>query len=208
MHWWTSLEALSKTQTAIAVIISLLGLFSLTVKLRADHLKKQEDTRRSDERARLDKRLEEKTAEALKTAAQLEMRQAPRWLTPSQKLEVSERLKSTPKGKVIVQANITDPEGRRFAEQIKGLLRENGYEILPVTLQLLAVVEHGAFLYVKSMKQPPPHAVFIQQALASVGYKIPAVETDTAMERIAPNEIPGWTFDENTLIIWIAQKEP
>ena len=78
MTWWDSFETLSRLQTALAIFVSVLGIATLAVKLRADHLKKQSDFRKTEERARLDKELQEQTATALRATAELETRTRPK----------------------------------------------------------------------------------------------------------------------------------
>lgn len=76
MSWWDSFETLSKLQTWLAILVSALGVVTLTVKLRADQIKKQTDARRTEERVKLDKKLEDKTSDALRATAALD---ANRW---------------------------------------------------------------------------------------------------------------------------------
>jgi|ERR1051325_5112846 hypothetical protein len=88
MNWWNSFETLSKLQTALAILVTALGIITLTLKVRADHLKKAVDARRAGERERVDKELKEKTAQALTATAALEARQAPRTITEAQRQSV------------------------------------------------------------------------------------------------------------------------
>jgi len=78
MSWWNSFETLSKLQTVLAILITILGTITVTFRLRADHLKKQSDARRSIERATLDKELREQTATAIRVTAELEERTRPK----------------------------------------------------------------------------------------------------------------------------------
>ncbi|HAO78546.1 MAG TPA: hypothetical protein DCQ92_06130 [Verrucomicrobia subdivision 3 bacterium] len=65
-------------QTALAIFISILGVLTLTVKLRADFIKKQSDTQRAIERAKIDKELKEQTATALRATTELDARTRPK----------------------------------------------------------------------------------------------------------------------------------
>lgn len=206
MYWWDSFEALSKLQTGLAILVSALGVVTLTVKLRADQIKKQTDARKADERIKLDKALEDKTSEALRATAALQARQAPRSLTEAQRTDLLGLLVASPKGKVIIQSNWTDPEARHFAEQIKSLLRDAGFELVPVTLQVLALLEHGQFIFLKDKTAPPPHALHIQQALMKAGFTFPAKIASPGMQRCSPGEIPNWELGADTVVIWVALK--
>ena len=97
MTWWDSFEALSKLQTALAILVSVLGVLTLTIKLRADQLKRQTDTRRSVERTHLDKELQAQTAAALKATAVLEARTRNRTISDLQERELIARLASAPR---------------------------------------------------------------------------------------------------------------
>jgi len=130
MTWWDSFDTLSKLQTALAILVSVLGVATLTIKLRADHIKKRTDARRLEERLVLDKELKDKTAEALRATAALEERQAPWPLSDSQKQEFIAHLKDAPKGKVAIEYIRSDElRSREFAVRIRDILKETGYEV-------------------------------------------------------------------------------
>lgn len=78
MSWWDSFDTLSKIQTALAIFISILGIATLTIKLRGDILKRQSDTHRAIERAKIDKELQEQTATALRATTELDARTRPK----------------------------------------------------------------------------------------------------------------------------------
>lgn len=206
MTWWDSFDTLSKLQTALAILVSVLGFVTLTVKLRADQLKKQADARRVAERALLDEELKGKTAEALRATAALEARQAPRALAQQQRDDLLNLLANGPKGKVIVQSDWTDAEAKAFAEQIKSVLQDAGFEIVPVTLQVLTLLDRGAFIFLRDKSQPPPHALFIQQSFTKVGITLPADTATDGMQRCAPSEAPNWSLGLDTVILWVATK--
>jgi hypothetical protein len=92
MTWWDSFDTLSKLQTALAILVSVLGVATLTIKLRADHIKKRTDVRRLEERLVLDNELKDKTADALRATAALEDRQAPRTITDAQRESIAAQL--------------------------------------------------------------------------------------------------------------------
>ncbi len=75
MDWWNSFETVSKIQTALAILVTLLGFVTLTFKVRGDHLKKAADKGKTEERARLDAELQKQTKEAHSLAEQIKQRE-------------------------------------------------------------------------------------------------------------------------------------
>jgi len=71
MDWWNSFETISKIQTGLAILVTMLGFVTLTFKVRGDHLKKAADKEKTEERARLEADLLKQTWEAHSMAEQI-----------------------------------------------------------------------------------------------------------------------------------------
>jgi hypothetical protein len=70
MDWWNSFETVSKLQTGLTVLLTVLGFVTLTFKIRGDHLRKLADSRRAEDHAALGRELEQKTPEVQPVAVQ------------------------------------------------------------------------------------------------------------------------------------------
>lgn len=127
MSWWNSFEVLSKVQTALAIVVSVVGFATLTVKLRADYLKKQIDAKRVEERTRLDAELREQTARAIRLSAETDARTKPRSLTNEQKSSLIAKLRPLVgvEGIAIVYPS-GDGEAQSFAQTISDTFTEAG----------------------------------------------------------------------------------
>jgi len=170
MTWWNSFEILSKLQTALTILISLLSVATLTIKLRGDHLKKQIDSRRSEERRLLDRRLEDKTTTALRTAAALEARQAPRSISDEHlKRLVADLRGAPPPPKVLVIYPHGDEEARLFAQELVAALTEARIKV-ESTWWLGSPVPSGISVLSKT-KISDPSAFSLSRALASAAVK-------------------------------------
>ncbi|MEP6673181.1 MAG: hypothetical protein ABJF10_28790 [Chthoniobacter sp.] len=75
MDWWNSFETVSKIQTGLAILLTLLGFVTLTFKVRGDHLKKAADKGKSEEHAKLEADLLKQTWEAHTLAEQIKQQQ-------------------------------------------------------------------------------------------------------------------------------------
>lgn len=194
MSWWDSFDTLSKVQTALAILVSVLGFATLTVKLRADHIKKRADARRLEERILVDKELKDKTAEALRATTSLEAKQAPRSLTDAQRTDLTRLLSNGPKGQLFVVPKTFDEEAEAFAKQISDVLVASGFTLssLPPP-RPMSLGRSGAFLWVHDMAKPPPHAAFIQDCFKQIGITLDGYGG-------AP------MIDDNGIIIAISQK--
>ncbi len=199
MTWWDTFETLSKLQTALAILVSVLGFITLTVKLRADHLKKQTDARRGTERTRLDKELQDKTAEALRATTALEAKQAPRTITESQRVALSALVKDCPAGTVFVSANLFDGEPVIYARAVLDTLLAANLNVKEYTYSgtsaTLGINEPGLIFIVASAAKPPPVATFLLQAFLHAG--IPATLMN-ANQSIA--------LEPDALLIWSSRK--
>jgi hypothetical protein len=128
MNWWNSYETLSKLQTGFAILVTILGIVTLTFKVRADHLKKAADARRSEERARLDKELQDKTAEALHATSALEAKQAQRRFSMTQIAALQQILSSFPeRPKLTFWYRQPDSEAEAFANHIADIVTNVGF---------------------------------------------------------------------------------
>ena len=129
MNWWNSYETLSKLQTGFAILLTILGIVTLTFKVRADHLKKAADARRSEERAQLDKELQDKTAEALRATSALEAKQAQRRFSMTQIAALQQILSSfAERPKLIFWYHPPDSEAQAFANHIADIVNERGIQ--------------------------------------------------------------------------------
>jgi hypothetical protein len=87
--------------------------------------------------------LEKDAANARLELERLKEKQRPRTINESTRKDLVARLSAGAKGPVIVQSDWTDTEAKSFAEQIKSTLKEAGFDIVPVTLQVLTVLRPG-----------------------------------------------------------------
>src|SRR5438309_9260981 len=108
--WWNSAETISRVLNVLAILVTVLGIATVTLKIHYDQLKKAADATSTAERSRLDKELREQTATALEATAALKARQAPRALTAEQREKLVHLLSSGPKGKVFVVPKTFDEE--------------------------------------------------------------------------------------------------
>jgi hypothetical protein len=112
-------------------------------------------------------------------AAELEITklEAPRTLTPSEQSKVADLLKGAPKGPVAVLPAFTDStDAHAFAASIKETLTQAGFSPIDNVPDLGVILGWGApgqFLMVKDMDHPPPDAVAIQRAFATVDVFLP-----------------------------------
>ena len=177
MTWWHSFETLSKLQTVLAVLVSLFGVLTLTVKLRADHLKKQADARRAVERAALDKELRDQTTKALKATAALEEKTHHRSISESQERELVAQLTAAPKGKVVITVTESDLEAVTFAGRINGVLQLAGFSVESHSVMMMSG-PHGApvglIFCIQDISAVPPHAQAIGNAFQRVGIPVQA----------------------------------
>ena len=199
MTWWDSFDTLSKLQTALAILVSILGALTLTVKLRADHLKRQTDARRGEERTRLDNELHDKTAEALRATTALEAKQAPRTITDSQRAALIDLVNGCPAGTVFVSANIFDGETVKYSKAVFDALLAakidaKEYAQSGGTLTL-GINESGLIFIVADAANPPPVAAFLFQAFLQAG--IPAH---------LMNKNQSIPLDPDALLIWSSRK--
>lgn len=196
MSWWDSFETLSKLQTALAILVSALGIITLTVKLRADHLKKLTDARRASERAQLDKDLQDKTTEALRATTALEARQAPRTISEAQRAALTASLKECPAGDISVAANFFDGESIKYARAVLEALWAANVQAKEYTSSgasmTLSINEPGLIFIVSDTANPPPVAAFLLQAFLQTGI---AAELMNANSTIAlkPGELLIWS---------------
>src|SRR5205814_8293085 len=87
------------------------------------------DARRSEERARLDKELQDKTAEALRTTSALEAKQAPRRFSLTQIAALQQILSSFPeRPKLIFWYHPPDSEAQAFANHIADIVTNVGFK--------------------------------------------------------------------------------
>ncbi|MDZ4288218.1 MAG: hypothetical protein U0984_09675 [Prosthecobacter sp.] len=155
MTWWDSLETLSRMQTVVAILIFVLGGTALAVKLRADDLKKQADTRKSVERARLDQELQEQTRIALQatketqaSAQKVALAAQPRRLLAEKLPAMLAALSGAPKLEVALSTSPVDEEARDLTGQIRSVLNSaqiahSSSSVMQPDLPAGIVVSHG-----------------------------------------------------------------
>lgn len=195
MTWWDSIETLSKLQTALAIFVSVVGLVTLTIKLRADQLKKQADTRRTEERTRLDKQLEDKTVEARELARQAQLAGLPRSLTPEQRAKLIAAASTAPKGKIIVKANMLDSEAEVYANEIQEALASAGYELVELGhTGIVSLHKQGGAILVMDQSKLPQHALPLQACFLQAGIEIQVGQSKSAV------------FSDDAVIVWISRK--
>ena len=199
MTWWDSFDTLSKLQTALAILVAVLGVATLTIKLRADQIKKRTDARRLEERLALDKELKDKTAEALRATAALEEGQAPWPLSDSQKQDFIAHLKDAPKGKVAIEYIRSDEtRSREFAVRIRDILKDSGYDVwgyMAGFMQADAPPLIGVQITVKN-QQSDIVGGGLQRAFQAIGF--PA----SGGRRAAQDS----TYDDDMAVIFIGMK--
>lgn len=121
--------------------------------------------------------------------------QAPRTLTPDQQSEIVKRLQSGPKGPISVVSSVLDStDAKLLAESIKEALGKSGFTLSdrPKSLGgILAWDRPGAWILVKDLDHPPPHAASIQRAFAAIGIFLEGLPK--------PNEL-----DADTVVIAIS----
>jgi hypothetical protein len=167
---WSSFEALSNLQTALTILVTILGVLALTVKLRTDHLKKGADTLRAEERAQLDKELKEKT-EAI------EAKTRRRSISDEQKRNLLARLANAPKGKVFIAVTESDLEAVAFASEISDLLKTAGFGVEMETAIMMSGPSGapvGLIFSVRDASAVPPHAQAIGDAFHVSGIPLAA----------------------------------
>ena len=189
MTWWDSFDTLSKLQTALAILVSILGFATLTIKLRADHIKKRTDARRVEERVKLDKELETKTAEALRATAALEAKQAPRRFTNPQIAAMQQVLDAFPRRpKIMVWYRQPDPEAWGFADHIATIVTNVGYK--EGTLNGMWDKPMPAGLTLNSSHPDPELVNLFARAFAAAGVALPSQPLDASAD--APILCVGW----------------
>lgn len=164
--WWDSYQSLSSLGTVLKFIAAGLGILILIFGLRESSLRSRAN---SENQATVDSRI-----------GAAEAATKPRALTPDQKQEISNRLKSIPeKKKIFISASVLDGEAMHFAEEIENLFLDSGFEAyLPKGFEDDAsfMISHpGLHLVVKDPKIPFPLAANIQRIFIESGLNIPAI---------------------------------
>lgn len=176
MSWWDSFETLSRLQTALAILVSALSVVTLTVKLRADRLKKHTDALRAAERAKLDKELKDKTAEALRATTALELAARPRSLTAEQITAFTAKLADAPRGTVQIQYSDAADDGYLLAHQVYDAINAAGGYNLSGDIQSVTVLstgKPGEGIGINTNRSDNEVAIAIQNAFKAIGIEAP-----------------------------------
>jgi hypothetical protein len=142
---------------------------------------------------------EEKRAKAERELLELQERLAARTVSPEQRARFISRLEYQPKGKVTFSALVApNGEPRKFAEILKGLLADAGYD---VSSEITAFVStgnpvNGILIKVKDGTSPPRHAGVIQKALEAIEIKAPATVESASLP-----------LDSDTVAIYVYWKD-
>jgi hypothetical protein len=122
--------------------------------------------------------------------AQLEIARIthPRMITPEQATKLKELLANAPKGTVTISAGLLDFESKAYADQIRVVLKEIGYNVVapPVIKQALSIGDVGISLVLKQVQGPHPVAAALQRGLMeALGIQVrPYVD-----ESLKPDEV-------------------
>jgi hypothetical protein len=142
---------------------------------------------------------EEKRAKAERELLEIQERLGARTISPEQSARFIARLEYQPKGRVIFSALVTpNGEPRKFAEILKGLLADAGYDVAGeiAALESTDSPVHGIVLKVKDAASPPRHAGPLQKALEGIEIKAPATVESTSSP-----------LDSDAIVIYVFWKE-
>lgn len=121
------------------------------------------------------------------TLAEVRRSQAPRTLTPAQRVRLIEILKKSPKGEIDITCIMGDGEGNAFATEIDGLLKAAGWTVTGggVTQAVYSGGNpRGAGILVRNASTAPAYAATLQQAFQEIGLPVPAAEVPDLPEGI------------------------
>jgi hypothetical protein len=141
---------------------------------------------------------EQKRAQAERELLQFQEHLAARTISPEQRARFISRLEYQPKGKVALSA-VTAPNGepRKFAEILKGLLADAGYDV-PGEITAFAPNgsrESGIVIKVKDAASPPHHSGGIQKAFEAIEIKAPAT-VDSTSSSLDPDTVVIYVYDQ------------
>ena len=125
---------------------------------------------------------EQKRAQAERELLELQERLAARTISPEQRARFIARLEYQPKGKVSLTALVApNGEPRKFAEILKGLLADAGYDVPGeiTAFEPTGSPVSGIVIKVKDAASPPHHAGGIQKAFEAIEIKAPATVEST-----------------------------
>jgi hypothetical protein len=111
---------------------------------------------------------ERERAMAQKALLELQEQVRPRRLTASQRAKLLEILRSGPKGKVTFEIFVGDTEASDFLDEIAQVLAEAGW-IISGGAQSVVSPPRGIGIFVHSKDSPPSFALFLQDALKTIG---------------------------------------
>jgi hypothetical protein len=166
---WLALERFPLWHSAVGKLGALLVILGLAGEIIAA-------TKARVISDRIAVQLTERTAAAIerskameKDAAELRLQLARlKWrvITPEQQATLTEFLKNTPKGPVLV-LHALDDEPRSYAMQISDALKAAGFD---PKMEQSAVAQNlpGTWLLVQNLQQTPPHAVPLQMAFREI----------------------------------------
>lgn len=169
-------------------------------------LSTKETTRRSSlkasevEASLLDTKLklaesERETKEAHRLATEAKSAGMPRTLTQSQYDILLPLLRSIPKGKVLVKANLFDTEAEVYAKQLEAILAASGIEVIEQgSTGIVSLHAPGVALLVNDVANPPPHGAPLQKSFERAGIQMPGGAAESAV------------FPKDVVMIWVSRK--
>lgn len=146
------------------------------------------------------------TLELEKTRLAMAKLKEPRNLSPLEIKQLTELLKHAPRGKVIVQGAFPDTEATHFADQIKTMLSELGYEIMPDTLQMFSIGPPGGSVYVNNPEAAPPHVAPVQLAFDKIGYRFVGFKAPNQFLGLSNKDRVAWKLPDDAFVLWISNK--
>jgi hypothetical protein len=142
----------------------------------------------------------EKTNLVLRTEMlKLELALRDREIKPEQYTNLVEILRQAKKGPVSVQSDFWDSESRSYANQIKSILTDAGFEIEKSQFPALTYRSYGVLLFIADTDKAPEHAISIQRAFGTIGEYMSAEKPKQAMAAFLAT-------NSQMVVIWVARK--
>ncbi len=124
--------------------------------------------------------------EAAAIARQMEQKQGPRKITPEQRAQFLNAVRGRPSGKVIVSVFFDNQETHDFGQEILGLVKEGGFEVIqsaPVNFFSTARPLSGVTIGCEDTVNPPPHFATVDAGFQAIGLDAPMTTLINARER-------------------------
>lgn len=187
MNIWNNIDTLRTLSHALmwvavvfAIVVAMATGFRYYVDRRVGELaaaartieERKKDATQAEREAELHAQLqttEIKLQESTKKLTALEEQARPRVLTDTQRGQLITFLQGKLKGRVVIKAGVTAPDARAYAEELRGVLVQEGWTVRIDNAMFAGPNTVGVWITVKDADKAPIAAGLLQNALKAAG---------------------------------------